>query len=144
VTAQAYDAATEGGGGVMAITRPPLDAEYVRRILDYDPCTGLLRWKRRDDIGSWGWNTRCAGKIAGCIHRNGYRVITIHGRQYPAAQLAWLHYYGKWPLSDLMYVNDDRDDARVANLHPFNRTVWHVKGINPKLADYLLSLVEAA
>jgi hypothetical protein len=101
-------------------------AEYLRSILDYDPDEGVFRWRHRswDDIQSYGWNTRCAGKVAGCISWTGYRVININGVQYTAAKLAWLHHFGEWPQYKLRCINCKRDDVRISNLETAPRTGW--------------------
>jgi hypothetical protein len=64
-------------GVVMPIVRnhkSTLDAEYVRRCLDYDSDTGVFRWRARDDVPI-RWNTRYAGRVAGYLNGDGYRVI---------------------------------------------------------------------
>jgi hypothetical protein len=53
----------------------------VREFLDYDPPTGVLRWKQRQR--KWFsskracsiWNALYAGKVAGSVALNGYWCV---------------------------------------------------------------------
>jgi len=82
--------------------RDDLTAEYVRNILDYNPETGIFRWKYRSDYPS-KWNTKWAGQIAGTVTT--HVAINISKRKYLAHRLAWLLMTDKWPLKEI----DHRD-----------------------------------
>lgn len=101
-------------------TRTDLTAEYVRSRLDYDPDTGVLRWKTREDLPAGRtrnvWNGRYAGKVAGCVNTHGHVVIAIDSRLYYAHRLAWLIVYGEWPDDQLDHANMEHADNRLANL----------------------------
>jgi len=97
--------------------RNDLTAEYVREILDYDPVTGVFKWKWRDDVRKRD-NSRYAGKAAGSVQPDGYVKITINKRLYRAHRLAWLFVYGEWPQKDLDHRDGDRANNRIANLRP--------------------------
>jgi hypothetical protein len=97
--------------------RRTLTAEYVRSALDYDPETGIFRWRVRTDMLQ-RWNTRYAGKVAGFKGSGGYIMIQI-GKDTPgwtAARLAWLHMTGEWPPDQVDHINMIRDDNRWVNL----------------------------
>jgi len=101
-----------GGGygivGDMPIkTRTDLSAESIREILEYDPDTGILRWKA---------NSRYAGKRAGRVGPSGAIQIGIDGALYLAHRLVWLIVTGQWPTALIDHVNHDRSDNRFANL----------------------------
>lgn len=92
--------------------RRRLTARYLRTILDYDPETGVFRWRERTDVGR-SWNTRYAGKIAGCAdrRRGGAPTISINKRDFAAARLAFLYMTGRWPKNE----TDHRDGRRANN-----------------------------
>lgn len=63
-------------------------ASEARALLNYDPETGVLSWKRRErerfatEQKFKAWNTRYAGKPAGCVSSStGYLVMSIHNRR---------------------------------------------------------------
>lgn len=101
-------------------TRTDLTAECVRRILDYDPETGVFRWRHRPDARR-EWNTRYAGKVAGTAkpgRLTSYIRLNVGGRLYYAHRVAWLIVHGEWPEDQIDHVNGDGADNRIANLRP--------------------------
>ena len=89
---------------------PMLTANRLRKVLSYAPATGIFRWK----VSA---STRApVGTIAGAKNGRGYRQIRIDGRPYSASRLAWLHMTGKWPNSEISYLNGKPSDTRWANL----------------------------
>jgi hypothetical protein len=60
--------------------------EVLKSLFDCDPDAGKLFHRRRSrdqfpNKHSWRtWNTRYAGKEAGCLRKDGYRVTAINGR----------------------------------------------------------------
>ena len=56
------------------------------------------------------------GSIAGAKNGRGYHQIRIGGRPYSASRLAWLYMTGKWPNSEISYINGKPSDTRWANL----------------------------
>lgn len=87
-----------------------IDAAKARELLDYDPDTGSLRWKRH-------MSTRArAGDEAGLIQQGRYRRVGIHGRYYMAHRLAWLIVHGEWPANELDHINGEHADNRLCNL----------------------------
>lgn len=99
----------------MAVYRTDITLAELKAILDYDPETGLFRWRYRPER-SRRWNTRYAGKQAGSPS-NGYIYIQINGPVgYSSGRLAWLYMIGKWPPAQIDHINGVRDDDRFANL----------------------------
>lgn len=80
--------------------RNNLTAKYVRSILDYNPETGILRWKPRTRV-TRGWNKRCAGKIAGVRDPSGYIKMRIKNVGYWAHRIIWVYVTGKWPKNKI-------------------------------------------
>src|SRR5215471_7701304 len=87
-----------------------LTAKRLRKVLRYAPRTGIFRWKV--SAGS----RAPAGAIAGAKNGRGYHQIRIGGRPYSASRLAWLYMTGKWPNSEISYINCKPSDTRWANL----------------------------
>lgn len=87
-----------------------LTAERVRELLDYDPATGVLRWRV-----TYSSHAR-AGRVAGCVADGGYRFIRIDRTLYKAHRLAWLLTYGHWPPDGVDHRNGDTSDNRLLNL----------------------------
>ena len=106
-------------------TLPPRN--LVRRLLDYDPDTGLFIWRRRPREmfpDGWNfeiWNNRFAGKPAGTPIA-GYLQIGIHNAaystQYRAHRLAWLLVHGEPVPDQLDHIDRNRANNRINNLRP--------------------------
>lgn len=99
--------------GKTAIT-----AEYVRARLDYDPETGIFRWRLRTERHQHdkGWNTKYAGTIAGTLNAHGYIIIVLDGEKIGAHRLAWLHVHGEWPPRQIDHVDTDTANNAIENL----------------------------
>jgi hypothetical protein len=95
-----------------------LSADEVRRLLDYDPTTGILTWRERQNLKpkARSWNARNAGKPITVIDNKGYICVQIYKKKYRAHRIAWLHFYGAWPELDLDHINGLKTDNRIANL----------------------------
>jgi hypothetical protein len=87
-----------------------LTAEEARRSWDYEPDTGLLRWKIR------AGKRVMPGDVAGSLGASGYIVIGIKGKMYKAHRVAWLIHFGEWPDNQIDHINGIRDDNRIVNL----------------------------
>jgi hypothetical protein len=84
-------------------TRVPLTQERLKEILHYN-----------HRIGTWHWlvtrnQNVLAGSVAGYVDRRGYRHITIDGRLYRSARLAFLYMLGRLP------VEADHEDVNPGN-----------------------------
>lgn len=87
-----------------------ITAEYLRSILDYEPATGVFTWKTRRN-----WHVH-AGDRAGYESGNGYRKISILGREYLEHRLAWLFVHGVFPEQTIDHANLNGRDNRIDNL----------------------------
>jgi hypothetical protein len=98
-----------------------LDAETLRKALDYDPETGLLFWRRREEVPA-KVNKRFAGKPAGGPDgQYGYITVRLYDRLYQAHRLVWLHVHGEWPAAVLDHIDGNPTNNRISNLRPATR-----------------------
>lgn len=100
---------------MSAVKKRTLTAELARRLLDYNPDTGVFRW--RYDIRRVPMNG-----IAGRKNADGYWGIGINKEYILAHRLAWLYVHGEWPEGDVDHVNRVRDDNRITNLRVATRS----------------------
>lgn len=83
--------------------------EQLKKILSYDPETGIFHWKIKPS------KRFPAGMQAGSLV-NGYIRIHTNGRQYGAHRLAWLYVHGVEPEHQIDHINGNPSDNRIANL----------------------------
>jgi len=81
----------------------------VRKLLSYDPDTGVFTWKI-------GRKKARKGDVAGTIGPDGYRRLCVDYHSLLAHRLAWFWFYGEWPRHQIDHINHDKDDNRVSNL----------------------------
>lgn len=98
------------------MTVKQIDIDAARKALDYDPQTGVFRWK----ISNRG--NRKAGDVAGSkVGRGAYRRVKINQEAYAAHRLAWAMHHGADPGDEIDHINGDPSDNRIANLRPATR-----------------------
>jgi len=88
--------------------REKISLERAREVLDYDPLTGIFKWKI-----TLGVNAK-AGGTAG-TNSNTYRAIRVDGTIYRAHRLAWFMAHGYWP-NKIDHRNGRGTDNRIENL----------------------------
>jgi len=108
------------GGGTVRKSMPAAglpSPDQLRRILSYDPATGILTWKVR--------LAQCArvGAEAGGVDEQGYRRLMIFGRKYKSHRVAYAIHYGEWPVGEIDHRNGVKDANWIANL----RDVTHAE-----------------
>ena len=84
--------------------------ERLREVLDYDPETGDLVWKKRTSYR----NT--VGKIAGYVAGRGQIQVRIDGHLYYAHRLIWFHVNGSWPPYGIDHKDCNPSNNRWDNL----------------------------
>jgi hypothetical protein len=104
-------------------TMKKIEIKALLEMLDYDPETGVLVWKKRplehfnSERAMIVFNSTRAGRVAGSWHRAGYRKIkTLDGGDYLAHRVAWAMHSGSWPQFQIDHKNGIRHDNRIANL----------------------------
>ena len=91
------------------MTVPSLTQSELKKLLHYDPDTGIFTHKLpRRGVS--------VGKEAGYPQPDGYRYVTLLGFRYVSHRLIWLYVYGRLPINQLDHVNRDRSDNRLINL----------------------------
>jgi len=103
-------------------TKHALTVEVARELLEYDPATGVLTWKPRDQ--KWftykdfhiHWNSRWAGKTVGTLSKRGYLVFNVRNKLHTAHRTAWMLFHGEEPAGLIDHRNGDPTDNRITNL----------------------------
>jgi hypothetical protein len=98
---------------IVAVT--DVSVERLRSLLDYDSETGVFTWRT-------GRGGTVSGAIAGSFDKDGYRIICVDYRRYPAHRLAWLWAHGVLPQNMIDHANRDPSDNRLVNLRPANKS----------------------
>lgn len=86
-----------------------LTHEELTRMMDYDPETGVFRW--RVDVGK----RVKVGDITGCRDTKG-NIIVIKSKNFLARRLAWFYVNGEMPRNNLFVKNGDKYDDRIDNI----------------------------
>lgn len=68
--------------------------EQLRDLFDYDPDTGSLTWRARDEryvalTHIERWNSRCAGKAAETDDHHGYYQTNVNGKSYRTHRICY-------------------------------------------------------
>lgn len=105
----------------------------LRRLIDYDHTTGILRWKPRADeefeatkypasrIANM-WNKNFAGKTCGCDNGSGYLVLRIYQMSLKAHRVAFAIHHGRWPSDMIDHISGNKSDNRIENLREATRS----------------------
>ena len=81
--------------------------DECKKWLDYEPKTGILRWKTAKSKIN-------IGNVAGSINK-GYLRIKLSGKSYYAHRLAWLMFYGNLP-DEIDHIDGDKTNNKIKNL----------------------------
>lgn len=99
------------------MAKTDLSAEQVRSLFDYDPETGVMRW--REGAG-WPYS----GRSVGTPNDRGYLRVMIGRRSYRVHRIIWLHVHGEWP-DQIDHINGKKDDNRLSNLRSVSNAQNH-------------------
>ena len=103
--------------------RTPFDADELRRLIVYDPETGLFTWRITR-------TKAVAGRQAGHLGPDGYALVGVLGGLYAAHRLAWLYMTGEWPPREVDHENRIEHDNRWSNLRLADdyEQAWNMQG----------------
>jgi hypothetical protein len=89
--------------------------EDLKRLLSYDPSTGIVRW-----VNPPFTHPQLAGCVAGTLglSKSGklYCSVTINGLRYKRSRIAYAFMCGRWPEKQMDHINGDSTDDRWGNL----------------------------
>lgn len=106
-----------------------IDQKFIRECFDYDPATGVVKWRVRplhhfpNEKTMKSFNTSSAGKIAGSLSKRGsktYRQVSINDRNMTIHRLIWIYMTGEQP-DEIDHINGDGADNRWCNLREVDR-----------------------
>lgn len=107
-----------GGKGGMSVC---IAENYASILHLLDLRDGVMIWKERE--GSLAFNVRYAGKpVTGKINPEGYRVFSIHQREFRFHVALWMLAHGA-PRDEIDHINGNRSDNRLENLRVVSASV---------------------
>ena len=74
-------------------------------------------------------------KVAGCLHKSGYRQIKVNNVIYPAHRLIWIFHNGSIDENmQIDHINGIKDDNRIENLRlvTAQQNSWNRSRLNSK------------
>ncbi len=95
--------------------KPDLIADELRRLLSYDPQTGIFLRRFR---------TRGAPAptvAIGSPNSDGYLRVSLQGKQYLLHRLAYVYMTGVWPSGVVDHIDGDRTNNAYGNLRNTTR-----------------------
>lgn len=92
----------------------PSTAELLGHV-SYDATSGVITRNYRADARK-EWNTRYAGRPAGCVQANGYITVQIDRERYLAHRLIWKIMTGRDPCGEVDHIDLDPQNNAWSNL----------------------------
>ena len=98
------------GTGVFTISSPATNTDRTLLAL-----FEVFEYRKGDLYWTAAAAHKVRGKIAGAIHKNGYRKIEFADRKYGAHQIVFALHYGYIP-NFIDHINSNKSDNRIENL----------------------------
>jgi hypothetical protein len=92
-----------------------LTQERLKELLYYDPENGMFI--RAATVSG----TRSGSVVSDKVNSSGYRNISVDGKPYQSARLAWLYMKGYFPENQIDHINRIKNDDRWSNLRHVTR-----------------------
>jgi hypothetical protein len=87
---------------------PPI--EELKKLLYYEPDTGLFRWK-------FSRRGAQANSVAGSLHSRGYIHVKINQEVFKAHRLAWALHYNQDPGGmQIDHIDENKSNNKIINL----------------------------
>ncbi len=90
--------------------------EQLLKVLEYDPNTGIFKWKESR-------GPKSKGSIAGTMHHTGYRYIEINNKPYAEHRLAWFYINKSWPVAEIDHIDRIKDNNKLINLRDVSHSI---------------------
>ena len=112
--------------------------QELKRVLHYDPETGIFKWI----VNAGAKGRGRAGDVAG-TNDQGYIKIIIAGKKYRAHRLAFLYMNGNFPKNAVDHIDGNRGNNKWTNLREatvtdnnrnmrlYRRNVTGLHGVQP-------------
>jgi hypothetical protein len=84
--------------------------EQLKKILHYDPETGIFRWRYSVAKRVKPWD------VAGSKNSQGYILFKLNNQGFKAHRLAWLYMTGVWPKDNIDHKDMDKSNNSWGNL----------------------------
>lgn len=101
---------------ISRVTGKPITPQRVRELLDYDPVTGIFRWRAGASYGD-----RRLGQIAGSKGTR-RQQIRLEGRLISSHRIAWAYMTGRWPDREIDHRDGNGANNAFANLRECSRS----------------------
>ncbi|MFY2599325.1 HNH endonuclease [Achromobacter xylosoxidans] len=84
--------------------------EELKKHIHYDPETGAFTRLIKSSASAK------LGQTYGNPRGNGYRALSVGGKEHYLHRLAWFYVHGSWPKFVIDHINGDKTDNRLCNL----------------------------
>lgn len=111
-----------------------IPVRYLRECFEHDAASGTLKWRvdrpRSHFVrpaGEASYRNRFAGKVAGRIGTNQYRIVTLsyggRPRKLQVHRVLWALHHGAWPTQVIDHINRVKLDNKIENLRDVSQLV---------------------